>query len=234
MLPSSPRGGRQLRGINLITGGLPHRVLPLRRALACRRPYGNPSKLSGTVQEENSSPTRCWALQLGAMAVHTRTRSAHPNITRSAAHQPTSPPAHQPTSHPSPPTSEHALIHDAGARQQQHVGLQHQVVVAICGQMGPAGGSCNMPLAAQVAAGQAEGTERHAMQVLALAKACSQLLCCTHPHTPAATRHKPERTMDTTSPGSRASPASLPHLPLRYTFRGCGRAKRQQRKQVIR
>ena len=31
----------------------------------------------------------------------------------------------------------------------------------------------------------------------------------------------PERTTDTTSPGSSASPASLPHRPLRYTFRGC-------------
>lgn len=32
----------------------------------------------------------------------------------------------------------------------------------------------------------------------------------------------PERTIDTTSPGSRASPASLPHRPLRYTLSGCG------------
>jgi hypothetical protein len=49
----------------------------------------------------------------------------------------------------------------------------------------------------------------------------------------AASAGAPDRTTDTTSPGSRASPGSLPHLPLRYTFRGCGTERFQARSMSV-
>ena len=118
----------------------------------------------------------------------------------------------------SQPTSQHGLVHDAGSGQQQHVRLQHQVVAAIC------------RVAREMQRGDGGEVRKHQPSSTPPQRGCvpastdARVVVPPLPsggHNEAASPTPEPRTIDTTSPGSSASPGSLPHLPLRYTLSGC-------------